>query len=128
MVPGPGFGPGSGVGLGAVGGSGVNIDGGGACVIGGGAMGSGIGASGIVGGAIGEGNAPKSMLKLDKSGIGGGGGSGIGGEATPMPPIGPIRRTSSYSRRFSSSERTSYAAEISLKRSSAAESPGFASG
>ena len=48
----------------------------------------------------------------------------------PDPPIapGPRRRTSSYSRRRSSSPSTSYAAEISLKRSSAEALLGLASG
>ena len=43
----------------------------------------------------------------------------------PKPPTGPERRTSSYSLRFSASPSTSYAALISLKRSS---DPGLASG
>ncbi len=45
-----------------------------------------------------------------------------------MPPMGPSLRTSSYSLRLASSPTTSYAAEISLKRSSALVSPGLASG
>ncbi len=43
----------------------------------------------------------------------------------PKPPRGPCVRTSSYSLRFSASPSTSYAALISLKRSS---EPGLASG
>ena len=47
----------------------------------------------------------------------------------PGPPaMGPMARTWSYSLRLASSPITSYAAEIALKRSSAAVSPGFASG
>ena len=51
----------------------------------------------------------------------------------PPGPPGPtpdatMARTSSYSLRFSASPSTSCAAEISLKRSSAVLSPGFASG
>ena len=45
-----------------------------------------------------------------------------------MPPTGPILRTSSYSLRFSGSPTTSYAADTSLKRSSAAVSSGLVSG
>ena len=43
-------------------------------------------------------------------------------------PLATISRTWSYSLRFSASPSTSCAAEISLKRSSAAVSPWFASG
>ena len=46
----------------------------------------------------------------------------------PKPPIGPTRRTSSYSARFFSSPTTSYAAEMSLNFSSAFALSGFASG
>jgi hypothetical protein len=51
------------------------------------------------------------------------------GPPGPKPPAtGPRRRTSSYSLRRASSPSTSYAAEISLKRSSALGSSRLASG
>ena len=49
----------------------------------------------------------------------------------PPPPLGarpPKRRRASYSRRLSGSDSTSWAWEISLKRSSALASPGLRSG
>ena len=46
----------------------------------------------------------------------------------PDLPLDEARSLSSYSRRFSGSERTSYARWTTLKRSSLERSPGFASG